>query len=59
MGEGGPVFQMGGGFIFKWGVCLMGGITFDGGGGLKKIVGWGGASPSPHPTMGNTLYGKF
>ena len=58
MGEGGPVFQMGGGFIFKWGVCLMGGITFDGGG-VKKNSRMGGASPSPHPTMGNTLYGKF
>ena len=59
MGEGGPVFQMGGGFIFKWGVCLMGGITFEGGGRFEKNSRMGGASPSPHPTMGNTLYGKF
>ena len=37
---GGFVFQMGEGFIFKWGVHPMGrDIGFDGRGGLKKIVG--------------------
>ena len=39
-GEGGGVFQMGG-FIFKWGLCPMGGIGFDKGF-LKIIIGWGG-----------------
>ena len=36
-GEGSLFFRLGGGeFIFKWGVCTMGGITFDEGGGSKK-----------------------
>ena len=39
-GEGGGVFHMGG-FIFKWGLCPMGGIGFDKGF-LKIIIGWGG-----------------
>ena len=54
MGEG--VFQMGGGFIFKWrgGVPHRGDIGFDGGI-SKKIVGWGGGAIHPPPTMGNPV----
>ena len=55
MGEGGPVFQMGGGFIFKWGVCLMGGITFDGGGRFEKNSRVGGHPLRPTP-LWETLY---
>ena len=55
MGEGGPVFQMGD-FIFKWEVCLIGDITFDGGLGLKKIVGWGGGHPLRPTPLWQTLY---
>ena len=42
VGGGGGGFQMGGGFIFKWGVASHEvGISFDGGGGggSKKVVG--------------------
>ena len=56
---GGFVFQLGGGgeggFIFKWEVRPMGGISFDGGV-SKKIVGWGEGEAAPQhapPTMGN------
>ena len=52
-GGGAVVFQMGGGFIFKWGCTPRGGIGFDGGF-SKKIVGWG--APPHLPTMGNTVY---
>ena len=62
-------------FTFQWGVCFSdwgasflsgvcahGVIGFDAGGGeLKKMIGWGEASPhvpSPH-TMENPVYGKF
>ena len=53
------------GFFFRWGTLFLsgggrvphGGIGFDGGGGgLKKIVGWGVLPPFPPPptaTMGN------
>ena len=36
----------------------MGGISFDGGGGiLEKIVGWGGAPPmTPLPIMGKPVW---
>ena len=55
-------------FTFQWGVCfsdggasfLSGGcapwrgIGFDGGGGSRKIVEWGGGhAPPTYPTMGN------
>ena len=42
------VFQMGRGFIFKWGAPHAGGIDLDGGtgrGGSKKNVGWGEGTP--------------
>ena len=41
------VFQMGGGFIFKWGMCPMGGIILIGGVQKKKREG-GGGGPCPH-----------
>ena len=50
------------GASFLSGVHPMGGINFDGGGGgrgggLKKIVGWGGHLIAPHPvTMANPAY---
>ena len=44
-GGGGVVFQMGGGFILKWGGTPWGSIGFGGDGGegrgFKKIVRWG------------------
>ena len=53
--EGYLTFQWGEGFIFKWGVHPMGGICFDGGGGVKKIVEWGGGGGTRYAplTMGN------
>ena len=48
MGGGGFVFQIGG-FIFKWGVCTMGGITFDGGEVQKKSQDGGHPSHGPTP----------
>ena len=47
-----------GDFIFNWGVCPMGGITFDGGGGggLKKIVRWEGHPPHGPIPLWETLY---
>ena len=45
VGGGGVVFQMGGGFILKWGGTPWGSIGFGGyggeGRGFKKIVRWG------------------
>ena len=38
-----------GGFIFKWGAPHGGGINFDGGGGLKKIMGNHGMGGRGHP----------
>ena len=48
----GFVFQMMGGFIFKWG-APHGGIGFDGVGFRKKIVGCEEASPHAASTMGH------
>ena len=54
-GEGGVVFQMGG-FIFKWGVPIIGGISFDGGGFRKKLSNVGGKGGAPHaPPLWETL----
>ena len=54
------VFQMGGSFIFKWGVHPMEGALVLIGGVSKNIVGWGGCPPCPPPppppTMGNPAY---
>ena len=52
--NGQVVFQIGGGFIFKWGGGggPWGASVLMGGGVLKKIVGLGGVPPCP-PTMGN------
>ena len=44
----GVAFQMGRGFTFKWEVCPMGGIGFDGGR-LKKSQDGGGTTPMPSP----------
>ena len=44
---GGVFFQMGRGFIFKWGAPHAGGIGLD-----EKNVGWGEGTPPP-TTMGN------
>ena len=38
---------------FLRGCPLGGGINFDGGGGSKKVVGWGGGVP---PTVGNPAF---
>ena len=46
-------FRLGGGFIFKLGVCTMGGITYDGGGGFEKNGRMGGI-----PLMAPPHYGK-
>ena len=54
-GERGVCFSDWEGFIFKWGVCTMGGITFDVGGGSKKIVGCGHPPHGPTP-LWETLY---
>ena len=40
----GGSFSDGGGFIFKWGECPMGGIGFDEGG-FEKIIRWGAPPP--------------
>ena len=53
--DGGGFYSWG--FIFKWeeGCPMGGGISFDGEGFSKKILGWEGHPPhaSPPPTMGN------
>ena len=54
-GGGGVVFQMGG-FTFKWGVNSMGGISFYGGGSLKKIVGCGQHAPHGPPHYGKPCF---
>ena len=53
--EGYLTFQWGEGFIFKWGVHPMGGICFDGGGGVKKIVEWGGGALAMPHSLWETL----
>ena len=62
--ERGFTFQWGGGcfsewgFILKWGVPHGVGIGFDeGGGGSKKIIGWGRGGHTP--TKGNPVYGTL
>ena len=44
-GMGGIVFQMEGTSFLSGRGAPLGGIGFDGGGGSKKIVGWGGRRP--------------
>ena len=57
-GRRGACFSDGGGFIFKWEVCPIGGITFDGGGGSKKVIGWGGHPPHGPTPLWESLYMK-